>query len=155
MMQQAEPVSPQQLREQISQSVRQAQVAAEQAAKAAAQADQQAQTVEIHSGPPVAITTVPGRPFPDDIPPRVAGVAMGFFVTMAFIIVGFPIARAIGRKIDRGSSKPQSLSPDVRQELQQLSASVEAIAIEVERISEGQRFTTRLLTEKQPSISGQ
>jgi hypothetical protein len=29
-----------------------------------------------------------------------------------------------------------------------LEASVEAIAIEVERISEGQRFTTRLLTEQ-------
>jgi len=154
-MQQAQPLSPQQLRDQITQTVQQAQQQAiEQAARAAA-ADGGRQTVEVRAGPPIAVTGVPSRPFPDDIPPRVAGVAMGFFVTLATIIIGFPIARAIGRKIDRGSTRPQQLSPDVRQELQQLSASVEAIAIEVERISEGQRFTTRLLTEKQPSISGQ
>ena len=34
------------------------------------------------------------------------------------------------------------------QRLARIEAAVEAIAIEVERISEGQRFTTRLLTER-------
>jgi hypothetical protein len=33
--------------------------------------------------------------------------------------------------------------------LARIEGAVEAIAIEVERISEGQRFTTRLLTERQ------
>jgi hypothetical protein len=39
---------------------------------------------------------------------------------------------------------PAALSED---RMQRLEASVEAIAIEVERISEGQRFTTKLLSE--------
>ena len=34
------------------------------------------------------------------------------------------------------------------QRLARIEAAVEAVAIEVERISEGQRFTTRLLTER-------
>jgi hypothetical protein len=39
--------------------------------------------------------------------------------------------------------------------LARLESAVDSIAIEVERISEGQRFTTRLLTEQthQPSLS--
>src|SRR5690348_7310826 len=37
-----------------------------------------------------------------------------------------------------------------RLELAQLSQMVEAIAIEVERVSEGQRFTTRLLADRMP-----
>jgi hypothetical protein len=32
-----------------------------------------------------------------------------------------------------------------------LEASVDAIAIEIERISEGQRFVTKLLSENQPA----
>ena len=41
-------------------------------------------------------------------------------------------------------SSPAALTED---RMQRLEASVEAIAIEVERISEGQRFTTKLLSE--------
>jgi hypothetical protein len=37
---------------------------------------------------------------------------------------------------------------DRPEELQALSQAVEAIAIEVERIAEGQRFTTKLLSER-------
>lgn len=37
---------------------------------------------------------------------------------------------------------------DVRQRLEQLQQSMDSVAVEVERISEGQRFTTRLLAER-------
>jgi hypothetical protein len=37
-----------------------------------------------------------------------------------------------------------------RLQLEQLGQMVEAIAIEVERVSEGQRFTTRLLADRMP-----
>jgi hypothetical protein len=33
-----------------------------------------------------------------------------------------------------------------------LEASVDAIAIEIERVSEGQRFVTKLLSESQPAL---
>lgn len=152
MMLQQTTVSPEQINQQVQQAVKDAKIAAEQAAKAAA--DGHARVIQVPE--PVFVgapTTAPA--YDRDMPPRVKDVSIAFMVTMAFVIVGFPIARAIGRKIDRPSAKPQQLSPEVRQELQQLSASVEAIAIEVERISEGQRFTTKLLTEKQASIPAQ
>ncbi|HEU6451257.1 MAG TPA: hypothetical protein VFT57_07535 [Gemmatimonadaceae bacterium] len=37
---------------------------------------------------------------------------------------------------------------DVRQRLEQLQQSMDSVAVEVERISEGQRFTTKLLAER-------
>jgi hypothetical protein len=39
---------------------------------------------------------------------------------------------------------------EMQAQMQHLMQSVDAIAIEVERISEGQRFATKLLTEKKP-----
>jgi len=45
------------------------------------------------------------------------------------------------------------ISPDVAAQLNQLSQAVDAIALEVERISEGQRFTTRLLAEQRAEPS--
>ena len=43
--------------------------------------------------------------------------------------------------------------PAPEQRLARIEAAVEASAIEVERISEGQRFTTRLLTERPVSYA--
>lgn len=96
--------------------------------------------------------TIPARDFVRglDVPPRAAGVAVTFFMVMACIIIGLPIARAVARMIDRKSQHPQ-IPQHVTAQLTQLTQSVDAIAIEVERISEGQRFTTKLLSEQQKS----
>jgi hypothetical protein len=40
------------------------------------------------------------------------------------------------------------IAPEVTTRLERIEQAVDAIAIEVERISEGQRFTTKLLTER-------
>lgn len=45
------------------------------------------------------------------------------------------------------SASPRELD-DMRQRLEQLQQSMDSVAIEVERISEGQRFTTKLLSER-------
>jgi hypothetical protein len=67
---------------------------------------------------------------------------------MAFIIVGLPLARAFARRMDRRAGGTSQVSGDVSAQLNQLNQAVDAIALEVERISEGQRFTTRLLSEQ-------
>lgn len=46
----------------------------------------------------------------------------------------------------RGSQKPTGSVADGR--LERLEHAVDAIALEIERISEGQRFTTKLLSEQ-------
>lgn len=83
-----------------------------------------------------------------DVPPRAQGVAYGFFITIAAMVILTPIARAFARMIDRRSDRPQ-IPAQVTAQLTQLTQAVDSIAIEVERISEGQRFTTKLLSEQQ------
>jgi methyl-accepting chemotaxis protein len=153
---QQDAASSQQLKEQIRQTVKDAQQAAEQASRAAADAKASGgEAIRVAPGPFVVGPGVTVMPSNRDFPPQAAPVAISFFVMMGFIIVGLPLARAIARRIDRSTQRPQQVAPEIRQQLDQLSASVEAIAIEVERISEGQRFTTRLLTGKEPALPGQ
>jgi len=43
-------------------------------------------------------------------------------------------------------------APESTERLERIEQAVDAIAIEVERVSEGQRFVTRLLSERQPAL---
>jgi hypothetical protein len=63
------------------------------------------------------------------------------------VAVFAPLARAMARKMDREASQPRA-NPEVAQRLERMEQSLDAIAIEVERISEGQRFTTKLLADR-------
>ena len=73
-------------------------------------------------------------------------VPLGFFAMVATIAVGAPLARAFARRMERDSKV--NVPPEVTSRLERIEQAVDAIAIEVERISEGQRFTTKLLTER-------
>jgi hypothetical protein len=73
-------------------------------------------------------------------------VMMGAFAAAVVVVIGIPIAKAYSRKIDADSGNPR-LPPEVEGRLERIEQAVEAVAIEVERISEGQRYTTRLLAE--------
>lgn len=96
-------------------------------------------------------TTQP-PPFPQPrIPGEAVDIAIGFFVTCAVIIVGRPISRAIGRRVERNVAPP-ALQGDATLQLQRIEQAVEAIAIEVERISESQRFLTKLRERSAPAI---
>ena len=98
-------------------------------------------------GPNGEQTVIGMPPAGDIIPPQAVDISIAFFVTMAIIIIGLPLARAFARRTDRKSATPQ-ISNDVSAQLAHLNQSVDAIALEVERITEGQRFTTRLLSEQ-------
>lgn len=50
---------------------------------------------------------------------------------------------------------PPALTNASQMQLTQLNQMVEAIAIEVERVAEGQRFTTRLLADRTPFVTPQ
>jgi hypothetical protein len=67
---------------------------------------------------------------------------------VAVIIIGLPLARAFARRMDRKAAAPAQVPAEVSAQLNHLSQAVDAIALEVERITEGQRFTTRLLSEQ-------
>ena len=151
---QDQTVARDQLREQIRESVREARAAAQKAAEEAGEASQaaQGQGGNVVVIPPVAVPPLPGQTvvhrFPDEqIPPQAESIAIAFFIMVAAVIIGLPIMRAIGRRIERGAPPP-AVPKEVQDQLQHLTQSVDAIAIEVERISEGQRFTTKMLSER-------
>ncbi|HEX9128814.1 MAG TPA: hypothetical protein VF850_06630, partial [Gemmatimonadaceae bacterium] len=91
--------------------------------------------------------TLPPHAFDNTIPQQAVDISIGFFLTIAIIIIGLPLARAFARRMDRRGGTAQ-VSNEVSSQLAHLNQAVDAIALEVERISEGQRFTTRLLSEQ-------
>ena len=73
------------------------------------------------------------------------------FIMIPITAIGLPIARAIARRIEgsvRGGSTPASLPNDVGARLERMEQAIDAIAVEVERIAEGQRFTSKLLASR-------
>ena len=74
-------------------------------------------------------------------------------VTGVAVVIGFPIARAIANRIAGSTSGPQpaSVSDDLTARLDRIEQMMEVTQLEVERIAEGQRFTTKLLTERATS----
>ena len=105
--------------------------------------------VEQGQGPDIVV----GRGFPppwerDDIPPRVVDVITLFVVAMVICIVGLPIARAVGRWIDRRGSPP-AVSAELAAQMTRIEQAVDTMSVEVERISEAQRFQAKLLSDRE------
>jgi hypothetical protein len=73
-------------------------------------------------------------------------IPIAAFLTAIALAVGVPVARAIARRIDAEARQPKFPS-EIMGRLERMEQSLDAVAVEVERISEGQRFTTRLLSE--------
>lgn len=70
------------------------------------------------------------------------------FIMIGITALGTPIVRAWARRLDRSSTLPPSIPPDLTSRLDRMEHAIESIAVEVERISEAQRFTTKLLSER-------
>jgi hypothetical protein len=77
-------------------------------------------------------------------PPEEAYVLGGIFIVVVLLPISIAFARRIWR---RSAAVVTSLPREISERLQRMEQSVEATAIEVERIGEGQRFLTRLFTE--------
>jgi len=141
-------ISREQLREQIRKTVQEAtQKAAQEAGR-----DVRTERIVIPTPPgapaPPGATIVQVNPWENTIPPQAESISIAFFVAVAAVIIGLPLMRAIARRIERGTPVAAPIPAELREQLQQISQSVDAIAIEVERISEGQRFTTKMLTDR-------
>ena len=74
--------------------------------------------------------------------------------SLPILAVGVPIARAYARRIESAPAS-HGLAPELSARLDRMEQAIDAIAVEVERVSEGQRFTTKLLAERAPATVGQ
>lgn len=75
-------------------------------------------------------------------------VPIGFFTMVTVCAIGVPLVRGLVRRWERDDATPK-IPSDVTARLERMEQGIDAIAVEVERISEGQRFTTKLLSERE------
>lgn len=98
--------------------------------------------------PREAVASVPpprGRPFAGfDRGPSASVVAIVFIVSV-FLPLAIALARILVRRTRTAAPDPALREASAR--LARLEQAVDAIAVEVERVSEGQRFVTRVLTD--------
>ncbi len=74
-------------------------------------------------------------------------IPLGAFAMVSIMSIGVPLARAFGRRVEQGSRRVE-LPPETNARFERMEQAIDAIAVEVERISEAQRFTTKLLSER-------
>lgn len=96
------------------------------------------------------VITVPAPPWErrNEIPPQAVDIVTMFFIAVVIIIVGLPIARAIGRWIDR-RGMPSPVNAELAAQMNRIEQAVDTMSVEVERISEAQRYQAKLLTERE------
>jgi hypothetical protein len=88
--------------------------------------------------------------------PVFAGLGSGQVVAISIVSIIFvlgPLAIGFALTLLRRSARrpiPSAALTETAQRLERLEGAIDAIAVEIERISEGQRFVTRLLSEGQP-----
>jgi hypothetical protein len=96
-----------------------------------------------------AAAAVPGATVQPPRPPRSGPdpdiVAMGLVFTGLML---FPLVVAWARRLWRKHAVTIALTPELGERLQGLEQAVESVALEVERIGEGQRFVTQLMAER-------
>jgi hypothetical protein len=71
---------------------------------------------------------------------------------LVIIVLGFPVVRLITRWLEPKPVPPRELGA-INVRLERIESAVDSIALEVERISEAQRFSARLQSEQQPRLS--
>lgn len=68
-------------------------------------------------------------------------------ITVAVSMIAMAIAQVVSTK--RKKELPDSVVARLEQRLERMELAIDAMATEVERVGEGQRFTSRLLAEQQ------
>lgn len=101
------------------------------------------QQLSLASGALVASTEVPPPQSYDNFE---EGMVVGGSMVFGFVVVVFAIRRFF-RWRTRGKRPAPQLGDDATRRLERLENGVDAIAIEIERVSEGQRFVTKLLSD--------
>jgi hypothetical protein len=80
----------------------------------------------------------------DNGPPEDVYVLSGLFMVIVLLPISVAFARRIWR---RGTAAVAAFPREIGERLHRMEQALEATAVEVERIGEGQRFLTRLFTE--------
>jgi hypothetical protein len=114
----------------------------------------QAQIAQRQGTPVAGVPEAPAGPRRGPDPDMITG--MSFVLLLAVIL---PTSIAYGRRVWRGKPAPQRDARDAArddaaaQRMERMEHAVDAIAIEIERVSEGQRFVTKVLADRMPTAT--
>lgn len=111
-----------------------------------------AETGQQLTSAPAGLIAATQAPFAGFIQPHMVEKVSIMFTLFVLAPIAVSIAWAIFRRTMKPSPK-QVEGGDRGERLERLENAVDAIAVEIERISEGQRFVTRLLTEQSPNAA--
>ena len=117
-----------------------------------AQAARDAATVAQQAAPP-GQTTSSEFPFDPEALIRETIPIVGMALSMVVVIfMGWPLARAFARRLDRRTELGTVRAADLQPQIRQLQESIDTMAIELERISESQRFQAKLMAERSQAL---
>jgi hypothetical protein len=86
------------------------------------------------------------------LPRRDDGLMVGLLIGqgVTFLLLLFLLWRGLRQRVSASFAR---LAPEDTHRLEQLQRSVDVMAVEVERISEGQRFVSKLLNDQSSALS--
>lgn len=93
-------------------------------------------------------TTIPLR---DVVPPGLVQISWAVAASVIAVFIGWPIARAIARAIDRRGRAVRAdnmLEAQLQQRFDVMERNIDTVAVEMERLSDAQRFTSKLLEQR-------
>lgn len=80
-------------------------------------------------------------------------VPLGGMCMIVAIVLGIPMLRIMSKRIDARTAVPPAMGDTIAR-LERIEHAIDAMSVEVERIAEGQRFTTKLLSERSTARAG-
>ena len=72
-----------------------------------------------------------------------------FAVAFGIPCVLAPLAKASARRIEHGVSGGGGVDPALQERMNNMERNIDVIAVEIEKLAEGQRFVTKLLAERE------
>lgn len=103
-------------------------------------------------GPPTTgQPPTPPFPFDPDLIRQAIDVGRTAVIGLTFVLIAFAVAGVLKRLIDRRHASVDPAFPqEMAARMERLEQGVDAIAVEIERIAEGQRFVTKLMANGGP-----
>jgi hypothetical protein len=93
--------------------------------------------------PIITAGNAPGEELMAISPGDAAGLLITVFAGTGMLV----LVRAFARRVDSRSNMP-SVPREIAERMERMERAIDAVAIEIERMSENQRFLTRLLAER-------
>lgn len=90
-------------------------------------------------------------PLREAIPQEAARIAWAVPATLSILLIWWPLSRAVIRWLKRkhvANTEAAALEARLRDRFETLERNLDTVAVEMERLSEGQRFTNKLLAER-------